>query len=216
MGMVQRVSLVNAFDATGKYVPEGHIGTFDEDKITDKDKHLVDPGDLPATVAVQIAAIAPTGPNPVTPQQIPPDAVQGPGGNYVTPGKTLVGEVTRSADQRIGDAGLDQPGLENEVSEALAKIAAERGIAFSAVAGAVPTASSGADAVARSVTTENNNDDALVNGTVKSVTADLGTKSNEELAKMRAAENDREQPRKGVLSAIDEELDARKESANKA
>jgi len=203
MGMVQRVALVNSFDALGKYVPEGHIGTFDDDKITDKDQHLVDPGELPPTAMVQIAAIAPTGPNPVTPQQLPPDAIQGPGGSYVVPGKQLVSEVTQPAEVRIDAAGLNEPGLEAEVSEALAKIAEKRGIALSASFGATGGQPGNAD-------------DALVEGTVKTVTADLGTKTDAELEAMRAAENDREAPRKGVLNAIQAELDAREEAKAEA
>lgn len=55
----------------------------------------------------------------------------------------------------------------------------------------------------------NNNDDALVDGTVKEITADLGSKTDEELRQLREAEADREAPRKGVISAIDKELKSR-------
>jgi len=213
MGMVQRVALVNSFDATGKYVPEGHIGTFDEDKITEKDKQLVDPGELPGTAIVQIAAIAPTGPNPQQPQQLPPDAVQGPGGGYMIPGKQLVGEVTRTQEERIDQAGLGDKDLEAEVSEALRKIAEERGISMAEVGVTALSATSGADAVAQQVRAENN-DDALVSGTVTEVTADLGTKTDDQLNAMLAAEKDREKPRVGVTNAIQAELDSRKEAAN--
>jgi hypothetical protein len=42
------------------------------------------------------------------------------------------------------------------------------------------------------------------------VTANLGTQTDEQLEAMKAAEKDREQPRKGVLKAIDAELESRK------
>jgi hypothetical protein len=202
MSLVQMVTLAAAFDATGKYVPEGHIGTFDTDKITEKDKHLVDPGELPGTAMVQISPIAPTGPNPTTPQQLPADAIQGPGGGYFTPGKQLVSEVTANAETRITGANLDKPELEAEVSEALARIAKDRGIAL----GDVQMAAMGV----APATTENN-DDKLVSGTVAEVTSDLGTKTDEQLNQLLAAENDREKPRVGVTNAIQAELDARAE-----
>lgn len=64
--------------------------------------------------------------------------------------------------------------------------------------------------VAALMDTTHNDDDALVAGTVAEVTADLGGKTDDELAALRAAEIDREQPRKGVIKAIDAELNTRK------
>jgi hypothetical protein len=205
--LVQRLTMVNSFDATGKYVPEGHLGTFDDEKITDTDKHLVDPGELPGdTPMVQIAAIAPTGPNPTVPQQLPPDAVQAPGGGYVVPGKQLVGEVTRRQEERIDQAGLGNPEIEAEVSEALRKIAEKHGISMATLGLGATAPVAPADAILE------NNNDALVNGTVPQVTADLGTKTDDQLNAMLAAEKDREKPRAGVTNAIQAELDARAEA----
>lgn len=200
MEAVQRVTLLDAFDATGKYVPKGHIGTFDADKIEDTDTHLVDPGELPGIATVQIAAIAPAGPNPTAPQQLPADAVQGPGGGYMIPGKNLVGEVTRPQEERIDQAGLGDPDLETEVSEALAKIAAKRGIAISDVSVAAMSAAAPAST-------------GPADGTVKEVTADLGGKTDEQLAQLRDAENAREGgARVSVTKAIDAELAKRAET----
>ena len=210
MGMVQRVALETSFDATGKLVPAGHLGTFDEALIDpEKDQHLVDPSELPPTAMVQIAAIAPTGPNPQAPQQLPPGAVQGPGGGYFTPGKQLVGEVTRTAEDRIDNAGLADPDLETEVTEALAAIAEKRGLSVSDV----QLAGMGISNAGRTTSTASS--DASVDGTVADVTADLGGKTDEQLNAMLAAEKDGKN-RTGVTNAIQAELDNRAEARENA
>lgn len=179
--MVRKFVTQDSFDATSSLIRAGHIGTFDEDKLTGKEKHLKDiDGDI-QPARVQVAPIGPTGPNPRRPQQVPPDAVQGANGEYLLPGaKVLVGEVTQPVDQRIDAAGLNTS-QEAENTEAL-----------------------------RGIMDTNNNDDALVAGTVAEVTANLGAQTDEQLTAMRAAEVDREKPRKGVLDAIDAELEGRK------
>jgi hypothetical protein len=174
--LVQKLTTIDAFDARGVLVPAGHVGAFDPDKITDKDTHLHDIGDMPPSVPVEIAAIAPTGPNPTQPQQLPADAVQGPGGTYVLPGKTLVGEVTNPAGQRIDDAGLRDADAENEVSARLADI----------MDTPAPTAAPAAS------------------GTVAEVTANLGGLTDQQLSDLAAAEKTGAN-RKGVLSAIEAE-----------
>lgn len=213
--LVQRVTLADAFDAAAKFVPAGHIGTFDDDKIDPKkDLHLVDPKELPETAMVQIAAIAPTGPNPTMPQQKPADAVQGPGGGYFTPGKQLVAEVTHPQEIRIDRARLNDPDLENEVTEALRAVAEKRGVPFTDIRGAVSLGvDNTADAVARKASGEGEGaegDAKLVDGTVKEITADLGGKTDGQLGAMLAAENAREKPRAGVVSAIEQEQASRK------
>lgn len=189
MSFVQRLVTEDSFDAQGVLVPAGHIGTFDTERLNGDEKHLHDASEI-EIATVEMAAIGPSGPNPRIPQQIPPGAVQDGAGNYTVPGKVLVGEVTDPAETRIDDAGLRDPDKEAETSEKLAEIM-----------GRPPTA------------TLNNEDDALVAGTVKEVTANLGAKTDDELTTLRAAEQDREKPRAGVLTAIDEELDARKPAA---
>lgn len=200
MEYVQKLALQDSFDARGVFIPAGHIGSFDADKIEpEKDKHLIDPGELGEPAMVQISVIAPTGPNPVTPQQLPPGAVQGPAGTYLTPGKVLVSEVTKTAEQRIEEPRLDDVDREDEVNKALASAAENAGVTIGPATTTIPGTAPALE----------NNNDALVDGTVAEVTADLGTKTDAELTQMRAAEVDRERPRRGVISAIDAELENR-------
>lgn len=175
---VQKLVTAPSFDANGVYIPEGHVGTFDSDTLTGNEEHLRDVGDF-VPAMVEIAPLGPTGPNPTQPQQIPPEAVQGPGGVYQAPGRVLVGERTQPQEVRLAD-------LDNENT-------AEADIA--AIIGDTPTTQ--------------NDDDALVSGTVAEITADLGSKTDDELEALRAAEVDRERPRKGVLDAIKSEQAAR-------
>lgn len=179
MNLVQKLVTEDSFDANGVLIPAGHIGTFDADRLSGKEPHIFDAASIGGqTAIVEIAAVSPTGPNPRIPQQIPPDAVQGPGGDYMVPGKRLVGEVTDTADARIDDRGLRDPDTENEVSDKLDDIMG------SAAAG---TASS-----------------ASVEGTVADVTANLGAQTDEQLDDMLAAERAGSN-RKGVISAIEAE-----------
>lgn len=200
MKAVQMLATEPSFDANAVLVPAGHIGTFDADRLTGKEKHLfpVDKDFVPAVV--EMAAISPTGPNPTAPQQIPPNAVQGPGGGYMIPGKRLVGEVTNPAEDRIDNANLRDADHEAANTEALAEVMDTPNPGAAATTAVAGAGTAGTE----------NSDDALVDGTVAEVTANLGTKTDAELAQMRAAEVDREQPRKGVLKAIDAETEARK------
>jgi hypothetical protein len=184
MGQVQKLVTADSFDARGVFVPKGHIGTFDEALLNGDEAHIHEVGDFQPAM-VEMAAIAPTGPNPKTPQQIPSDAQQDSAGTYALPGKTLVAEVTDKVEDRIEVPGLRDPENEAKVTETLGEIMGGAG------------------------STTGNADDALVAGTVANVTADLGTKTDEQLNAMLAAENDREKPRIGVTNAIQEELDAR-------
>lgn len=204
MTYVRKLVTEDSFDATGVLIPAGHFGTFDTERLRGDEKHLFDADDLPPAM-VEIAAIGPTGPNPKMPQQLPPDARQGPGGSYVTPGKVLVGEVTNPQEERIEDAGLRDPDAEKEVTDKLTDIMGNDALTAGGVAGAATTLPAGA--------TLNNDDDALVDGTVERVVANLGAKTDDELAALKAAENDREKPRKGVLSAVDAEIASREEKA---
>lgn len=139
--------------------------------------NLTEAGDYRPSV-VQNAAIAPTGPNPTAPQHIGPDTIQTIGG-YAKPGARVVGEVTAPAETHIEAEGLDQ----EQSGEAQI-----------------------ADLMSEANSSTQNNDDALVAGTVSEITADLGAKTDEQLQQLRAAEVDREKPRKGVIDAIDAEL----------
>lgn len=188
MTMVQKLVSADSFDARGVLVPAGHVGQFDTEKLNGKEKHLHDVDDFEPAV-VEIAAIAPTGPNPRVPQQLPPNAVQGPGGEYLVPGKVLRGEVTDPQEDRITAMGMRDPTLEDKVNDAIGDIMQ------TAPTGAAP----GTEVPAAATSTE---------GTVAEVTADLGTKTDDQLRDLRAAE-EAGQNRKGVISAIDAELEGR-------
>lgn len=207
---VARFVTEDSFDANGTFVPAGQYGSFDVERLNGKEKHLVDPNQVPPTAVVEIAPIGPTGPNPTHPQQIPADAVQTPGGGYAIAGKTLVAEVTRSADIRLAQIEKSD---EAAVSEALGEISDNSLEGQRRSATAVGAALSQNVAGGKGQTTGDAND-ALVEGSVADVTADLGSKTDAELTAIEAAENDREKPRKGVLSAIEDERNARIENAN--
>lgn len=181
--LVQRLVTAMSFDDTGTLREEGHIGLFKPENAKEKHQHDVEGYVAPV---IEMAAIAPTGPNPKNPQQIPPDASQGPGGGYQQPGAVLVGEVTIPEKERT--AAIATPEEEAKARKLLE------------------------DAVGES---KEGKDNDKVQGTVADVTADLGTKTDDELNALRAQEVDNERPRKGVLSAIDAELKAREEAANK-
>lgn len=274
---VQKMVTERSFDAMGALIQEGQIGTFDENRLTGKEPHIFAVGDT-APVFVEQSAIAPTGPNPTVPQQIPPDAVQGPGGAYVRPGVVLVAERTMDADQRLADrlkegdtsegdlrdelrrmdartaeirALLEQDRQNRETahraelssvglapapaptmdqlmdnggapagdSEEVTALKAEIERLKNLPAGAESGGGAGVDAGAGDGgvgSTSGNANDALVEGTVKTVTAELGTKTDDQLNAMLKAENDREQPRVGVTKAIQTELDTRAEAAKQA
>jgi hypothetical protein len=193
MGMVQKLVTEDSF-VNGTLVRAGHLATFDEEQLTGKEKHIKDVDGFEPAI-VQVAPIGPTGPNPKLPQQIPPDAIQSASGEYQLPGKTLVAEVTRPQEERIDQAGLGDDNAEAKVTDTLADLMSDN---------ATGEAGGGKGS------TSGNADDALVDGTVSEVTANLGGQTDEQLAKMKAAENDREKPRTGVISAIDAELEKRK------
>lgn len=200
MSLVQKLVTAASFDARGVYVPAGHIGTFDTDKLSGKEKHLKDVDGF-APAVVQIAPIAPTGPNPKAPQQVPPGAVQTAAGMYAEPGKVLVG--AKAPPSKEARAVLTEPSYEGEVNDQLADIMADP----TAPGAATTEATAGGPG-----STTGNADDNLVEGTVAEITANLGTQTDEQLEAMRAAERDRERPRKGVLDAIADELDGRKKA----
>ena len=179
--LVQRLVTERSFDDTGTLREEGHIGLFKPDNADEKHLHDVSGYSPPV---VEIAPVAPTGPNPTAPQQIPPDGFQTAGGGYAQPGKVLVAEVTRPAEERM--AGISTPEEEGKAVDKLASLMEE---------------------------SKEGKANDLVQGTVAEVTADLGGKTDDELATLRAQEVDNEKPRKGVISAIDAELAKRKEAA---
>lgn len=168
------------FTKTGRYVERGQPLSADEidyDKETSS-AHVVEaPEGVDGTAVVEVSAIAPTGPNPQNPQQLPPDGYQTPAG-YGQAGAKLVGEVTLPEKQRIQVVGIDrEDDTQAKVTEALeeADTDAQR------------------DANLPNDGTE---------GTVADVAARAADLDEAGLAELEARENDREKPRKGVLDAI--------------
>lgn len=194
--LVQKLVSAASFDASGTLVPEGHIGTFDEDKLVNENgdpaPHLHDVGDfVPATV--EVSPITVTGPNPTVPQQIPAGAIQGPGGEYLIPGKRLVAEVTNPAEARIDDRGLRDADHETRVNETLADIMGPESTGVAQPGATGPAAAPGAGTA------------GPADGTVAQVTNDLGTKTDAQLQAILDAEN-AGQKRKGVTAAVEAEL----------
>lgn len=188
----------------GVLVPEGHIATVDETQLNGKETNLAElPDGYDRQAIVQIAAIAPTGPNPTAPQQIPPDATQTGFGTYAKPGATLVAEITKPLEIRAADLMDQDDDAEGAFTEHLAKVTAENAELKRQLA-----AAQGGDG-SQPVATVNNDDDALVEGTVAEIAGTLGTKTDEQLEELRAAEVDREKPRATLLKAIKAEQETR-------
>lgn len=193
--LVQKLVSEASFDARGVLVPAGQIGMFDPDKLVNEAgkeaAHLHDVGDFVPAV-VEIAPIAPTGPNPTQPQQIPPGAVQGPGGEYMIPGKQLVGEVTHPKEERIDDRGLRDADREDAVNAKLEEIMGTTVATDTLTNASTQTAG-----------------ETLTDGTVDQVTADLGTKTDDQLNAILTAEKAGKN-RTGVVGPVQAELDSRK------
>lgn len=188
------IARTDTFTKAGRYVSRGQLVSADEIDFEEgkSEEHLLEtPAGINEMAVVEVSAIAPTGPNPKNPQQIAPDVVQV-GDGYFQAGARLVGEVTVPEKQRIEVVGIDhEDDTQAKVTQALDE----------------------ADAKGR---TFNNDDDELVAGSVSDVTSRINSDTSEaELNRLRAAEDDREKPRKGVISAIDAEL-ARREGADEA
>lgn len=120
------IATIDTFTKTGKLVPRGTTVSSDEvDYDKKKSTNLVPAPAGTGEGAIEVSAIAPTGPNPVNPQQIAPSATQALGG-YHDNGAQLVGEVTAPEKVRraiIVDADDD---TEAKLTETLADADAER------------------------------------------------------------------------------------------
>lgn len=110
------IAAMDTFTKAGRFVPKGNPVPADEvDFEGDDSPNLIEaPKALSdGPIAVEVSAIAPTGPNPVNPQQIAPDVIQTEAG-YFQNGVRLVGEVTQPEKQRIKVVGLDNDGDETQ------------------------------------------------------------------------------------------------------
>lgn len=118
MARVQKITTQGAF-YDGRYIPKGFPVMVDTDKLNGREKNLIDARDVGSADIVEMAAVSPTGPNPKTPQQVPPDARQTVEG-HVVPGAVLVGEVTLPAEERLEKSGIAASGeTQAAVAEAL-------------------------------------------------------------------------------------------------
>lgn len=116
--MKQMITTIGRF-VNGTYVNRGHLVNVADDAPADAT--LIPAGDLD-TAVVEMAAVGPTGPNPVNPQQVPPDARQTVAGHFI-PGARLVGEVTTDEETRLERSGISgkndgQTDLDRRLAEA--------------------------------------------------------------------------------------------------
>lgn len=93
----------------GALVPAGTLVTIDAAKVdltseSASGGNLAEVGDAPLLQPVAIAAIAPTGPNPTMPQQVPPGAFQTPSG-YALGGAQFVAEGSDAAKEAAATEG---------------------------------------------------------------------------------------------------------------
>lgn len=178
------LATVDTFSKVGHFVPRGTVVSSDEvDYVEGVSTNLIPaPAGISSGAVVQVSAIAPTGPNPTAPQQIAPGVVQTSGG-YVESGATLIGEVTVSDKQRVVIVGDPEDDTQAIVAQALADH----------------------DALGGNVANEGTEG---TEGTVADFAARADTADAAELDRLEAAENDREVPRKGALTAIDKRRQA--------
>jgi hypothetical protein len=108
MARVQKITTNGAF-YDGRYIPKGFPVMVDPDELNGSEKNLIDARDIGPADVVEISAVMPTGPNPKSPQQVPPDARQTVEG-HVVPGAILVGEVTADAETRLEKSGIAATG----------------------------------------------------------------------------------------------------------
>src|SRR6478735_11260923 len=96
------IATIPTFTKNGRYVERGQLIDESEiDYVEGESKNVIEaPSDINHEAVVEISAIAPSGPNPQNPQQLPVGAHQTPAG-YVQDGAKLVSEVTNLAEQRF-------------------------------------------------------------------------------------------------------------------
>lgn len=126
----QKVTLTPTF-INGSLVPAGTPVTVDMAKFVDEDgnpapdKNLANLGELgsaPVLVPTPVAAIAPTGPNPTQPQQVPPGVMQTLDG-YASGGALLVADGHPDLDKMIEGAEKANAGVEEEAVQRLSETA---------------------------------------------------------------------------------------------
>lgn len=119
MARVQKIT-TNQTYIDGRFVPKGFPVMVETDDLSGNERNFADAKDIGGPDIVQMAAVAPTGPNPTMPQQVPPDAIQTIEG-HVVPGAILTGETTSTEQQKIAEQLLDDSGSSQAaVAEAVA------------------------------------------------------------------------------------------------
>jgi hypothetical protein len=116
-----QIAKIPTFTKNGRYVERGQLIEDNELDDVESGNVIPAPDGIKENAVVEISAIAPSGPNPQNPQQLPIGAVQVPGG-YAQDGAKLVGEVTVPEKQRIEVVGIDKDDdTQAKITEALAK-----------------------------------------------------------------------------------------------
>lgn len=118
--VIQKVLTTPTFIG-GSLHPAGDLVTINPDHFVDEDgekvdlddqkkfPNLADVGDVPVLRPTAVAPIAPTGPNPTMPQQVPPGSMQVPGGYangealLVADGHPALAEMQAGADDLNAD-----------------------------------------------------------------------------------------------------------------
>lgn len=222
--IVQKVTTDLTFAQNGVLVPPGSIIQVDVSKgdFTDENTpNLADVGGAIVNVAVPVAPIAPAGPNPTMPQQVPPGAFQTATGYVVPGGALLVAEGSQAAiDAAANGTMAEQQGVEEDAP--VRRQAAEgTGDATTAALTPQPKDSLGdADrAELEEFRRQRASSDAgvpntpapfdaegVIGGTIPEVKAKLIGLNREQLLAVQSAEADREVPRAGVHNAVDAAL----------
>ncbi len=170
------IARIDAFTKNGRYVQRGQTVSSEEVDYSKGDENsafIEAPSGVDTNAVVEMSAIAPSGPNPKMPQQIPNGTVQTAEG-YVQSGATLIGEVTIPEQERRVMI------VEDDDTQALV-----------------------ADALDKAGNADLNISNEGTEGTVADVSGRVAEMDEAGLTALEAAENDREKPRAGVLSAIE-------------
>ena len=253
--IVRKVTTDLTFGQGGVLIPPGSVIDIDVTKGTFTDENtpnLADPGSAVVNVPVAVAPIAPTGPNPTMPQQVPPGSFQTTAGYVVPGGALLVAEGSAAAAEAAANGTMaDQNGVEEEGPVRRQPAEATGNANVSAISrqpaavplgqepnnalndaereeltrlrsmmagGGIPPAAP-APAPAPAADTGSDNafkPDSVIDGTVPEVAARLDGLNREQLLAVKDAEDDREQPRTGVKSAIDAAIAKIDEAADQA
>lgn len=164
--------------------------------------NLADPGSAARLIVSPVAPIAPTGPNPTMPQQIPPGAMQTTDG-YAMGASLLVAEGSeraRLAEEEGIDDGSD---YEEEDIQRLESVGQGAGTAGSGVTGNNGTENDGSKASASTESASTFDSEAFIGRTLDEISDDeIDALSDEDRAAVIAAEKDREKPRTGLLSRL--------------